>query len=220
VRSAGYYDGPMFRPPQSPADVEAIAEAKRVLRRAVLRRREVRTEEQRAADDGARFELVLQFLADSDLQTVASYLSMAPEPGTLQLIAWLSSRDIRVLLPKLTEPDQDGQLFGEPDWATYRGPENLHHGPRGLVEPTTSTLGPDALGEAQLIIVPGLAGNAAGDRLGRGGGWYDRALRHADRGAVTVLLLNDDEVVEAIPAHRHDLRVDVIITPTRVIQCG
>lgn len=210
----------MFRPPQSPADVAAIAGAKQVLRRAVLQRRRVRTADERSADDAARFERLREFLVGSDLQTVACYLSVPPEPGTLQLIAWLASRDVRILLPVISGPKQPDTPVGEPDWAAYDGPDGLRQGRMGLIEPATERLGPDALAEAQLIIAPGLAGNPAGDRLGRGGGWYDRALRHADRGAVTVLLLNDDEVLDAIPSHRHDRRVDVIITPTRVLQCG
>jgi 5-formyltetrahydrofolate cyclo-ligase len=212
--------GPVFRPPQSPVDVAAITEAKRVLRRAVLRRRAVRPEDQRAADDAARFEQLRSFLDDARLGTVACYLSVAPEPGTLQLIAWLASRGIRLLLPVLSEPESADAPVGEPDWAAYAGPDQLRLGLRSLIEPTTPRLGAGALAEAQLIILPGLAGNSRGDRLGRGGGWYDRALHHADPSAVTVLLLNDDEVVEAIPTHRHDRRVDVIITPTRALRCG
>ncbi|WP_195908914.1 5-formyltetrahydrofolate cyclo-ligase [Microlunatus sp. Gsoil 973] len=210
----------MFRPPQSPADVAAITDAKRVLRRAVQRRRTVRPEDRRTADDAARFEQLRAFLANAELGTVACYLSVPPEPGTLQLIAWLASRGVRVLLPVFTEPATPAEPTGEPDWAAYAGPEHLRQGPRSLIEPTTPAMGADALSEAQLIILPGLAGNTGGDRLGRGGGWYDRALRHADGAAVTVLLLNDDEVVEAIPTHRHDRTVDVIITPTRVLDCG
>jgi len=206
--------------PQSSADAAAIRDAKRVLRRAVLQRRGVRTEDQRAADDRARFEELRTFLGDSELGTVACYFSAPPEPGTLQTIAWLASRGIRVLLPVITEPaaGQD-QLFGETAWAPYGGPDRLHTGRMSIVEPTTEPLDAGALGEAELIIVPGLAGNAEGQRLGRGGGWYDRALRQADRSAVTAMLLNDDEVLEVIPTSGWDRRVDVLITSTRVINC-
>ncbi|GAB3922472.1 5-formyltetrahydrofolate cyclo-ligase [Microlunatus endophyticus] len=212
--------GRVFRPLQSPADVAAIAEAKRVLRRALVERRRVHPDEQRAADDAARFERIREFFGSSALGTAASYFSVPPEPGTLQAIAWLASRDVRVLLPVLTEPEEPSGIFGAPDWAPYAGPDRLQQGRLGLIEPTTSPVGAAALAEAELIIVPGVAGSAEGDRLGRGGGWYDRALRHAARSAVTVLLLNDDEVLDVIPAHRHDRRVDVIITPTRILDCG
>jgi 5-formyltetrahydrofolate cyclo-ligase len=216
----------MFRPPQSAADAAAIGEAKQVLRRAVQRRRGVRPDAQRSADDAARFERVREFVAGStDVHTVCCYVSLPPEPATLQLIAWLASEGIRVLLPVITEPIEpiagsgSGALFGEPDWAAYEGPDRLRQGRLGLIEPDTEPLGAAAAAEAQLIIVPGLAGNTAGARLGRGGGWYDRALGDAGRTAVTLLLLNDDEVVDVIPTHPWDRRVDVIATPTRLINC-
>lgn len=212
--------GPVFRPPQSPADVAAIAGAKQVLRRAVLQRRAVRPDDQRSADDAARFGRLQEFLATSELRTAACYFSVPPEPGTLQLIAWLASRGVRVLLPVIAAPEDPADVVGEPDWAPYAGPDQLHQGRMSLIEPTTQRLGAAALGEAELIVVPGLAGSPDGERLGRGGGWYDRALRHSDRSAVTVVLLNDDEVLDVLPAHRHDRRVDMIITPTRVVECG
>ena len=212
--------GPVFRPPQSAADVAAIAGAKKVLRSAVLQRRAVRPDAQRNSDDTARFGQLQAFLAGSRLRTAACYFSVPPEPGTLQLIAWLASREVRVLLPVIDPPDDPHDVVGDPDWAPYAGPDELRQGRLSLIEPTTQRLGAAALGEAELIIVPGLAGSSAGERLGRGGGWYDRALGHSDRSAVTVLLLNDDEVLDVVPAHRHDRRVDVIITPTRVVDCS
>lgn len=210
----------MVRPPQSAADAAAIAGAKTVLRRAVRQRRAVRPAADRVADDAARFELVRGFVAGSAaLRTAACYLSVPPEPGTLQLIAWLAATGVRVLLPVITAPAEAGAgaVSGPPEWAAYEGPDRLRQGRLGMIEPDTAPLGAEALGAAQLIIVPGLVGTAAGARLGRGGGWYDRALAHAGRSAVTLLLLNDDEVVDVVPTHPWDRRVDVIATPTRLL---
>jgi 5-formyltetrahydrofolate cyclo-ligase len=70
-----------------------------------------------------------------------------------------------------------------------------------------------------VIICPGLAANRKGDRLGRGGGWYDRALRHASSSAPVWVLLNADEVLETIPMQPWDRRVDAIVTPAGMIMC-
>jgi 5-formyltetrahydrofolate cyclo-ligase len=204
---------------QSAADMEAIRGAKATLRQAVLQRRRIRPDDQRDEDDHGRFDQLRRFLAGSDLGTAACYLSAAPEPGTLRLIAWLASQNVRVLLPVITEPAEEDQIFGAPDWAPYGGPDMLRTGRLSLIEPATEPVGAEALGAAELIITPGLAGNAHGLRLGRGGGWYDRALEHADPAAAVVMLLNDDEVVEVIPTHPWDRRVDAIATATQMINC-
>jgi len=64
-----------------------------------------------------------------------------------------------------------------------------------------------------------MAANRRGDRLGRGGGWYDRALQHASPGAPVWVLLNTDEVLDTIPMREWDRRVDVIVTPEDLVTC-
>jgi 5-formyltetrahydrofolate cyclo-ligase len=200
------------------ADQTAIAAAKNVLRQAIRFRRDTRPISQRLADDAARQSLVEEALTSRLPDTVAGYVSTGSEPGTLQLIAWLAARRIRVLLPVLSiTSDGSGQIV--PAWAPYEGPDSLRLGPHSILEPTSDPVPSEQLPEAEVIICPGLAANRAGDRLGRGGGWYDRALRHASSSAPVWLLLNSDEVLETLPTHPWDRRVDVIVTPDEMIMC-
>ncbi|GAB2568062.1 5-formyltetrahydrofolate cyclo-ligase [Microlunatus antarcticus] len=199
------------------ADQAALAAAKRRLRSAVLLRRASRPTAERSADDEARFAVLAATLADRLPDTVAAYLSADDEPDTLRLVAWLAARRVRVLLPLLT--DGSGGRLAEPAWAAYDGPDALRVGPRGLLEPTTTPLPARQLPEAELVVCPGLAANVHGDRLGRGGGWYDRALLHAGQSAPVVVLLNRDEVLDAIPAQPWDRRVDRLATPDAIVDC-
>ena len=200
-----------------PVDVAAIDGAKRTLRKAILFRRDMRSAKDRHAADEARMSIIESSLADRMPDTVAAYLSMGAEPGSLQLVAWLAAHDVRVLLPVLSHPI--GGRLDQPAWAPYEGPDALRTGAFSILEPTGDPLPSEQLPEAELIVCPGLAANRQGDRLGRGGGWYDRALKHASQSAPVWLLLNDDEVLDTIPIQPWDRRVDVIVTPTRMITC-
>ena len=198
--------------PSTAADEEALAHAKQGRRQAGQLRRESRSAAQRAADDDARLAVLEQALRHSPPHTVAAYLSAGVEPGTLQLVGWLAAHEVRVLLPVLSR----GR---EPAWAPYAGPDALQIGRHGILEPTTEPLPAGGLAAADLVLCPGLAANREGDRLGRGGGWYDRALAAAAPGSPVWVLLNTDEVLPAIPVHDWDRPVDALVTPDGLVSC-
>ncbi|UYQ62661.1 5-formyltetrahydrofolate cyclo-ligase [Streptomyces peucetius] len=155
----------------------------------------------------ARHALELPELADAG--TVTAYVSVGREPGTRPLLDALRARGVRVLLPVLLA---DNDL----DWGTYRGPEHLEPAGRGLLEPDGERLGPDAVVTADAVLLPGLAVDAGGMRLGRGGGSYDRVLaRLAAAGAnpALVVLLYANEVVTRVPVEAHDHPVHAVVTP-------
>jgi 5-formyltetrahydrofolate cyclo-ligase len=201
------------------ADEAAIKGAKSMLRDAIQFRRDSRPAERRSHDDAARADLIQEALSSRMPDTVAAYLSTGSEPATLRLIGWLAAHDIRVLLPVLSSAAPDGTGLGKPMWAPYEGPDALRTSQFSILEPTSQPVPAEQLPEAEMIICPGLAANREGDRLGRGGGWYDRALRHASSSAPVWVLLNDDEVLPAIPTHAWDRRVDAIFTASQMIMC-
>ncbi|CAA9323463.1 MAG: 5-formyltetrahydrofolate cyclo-ligase [uncultured Friedmanniella sp.] len=198
--------------PSNAEDEEALAHAKEVLRQAVQLRRESRSAAQRTADDDARLAVLEQALRPGPPRTVAAYLSVGVEPGTLQLVGWLAAHEVRVLLPVLSRGRQ-------PAWALYAGPDALQVGRRGILEPSTEPLPADGLAAADLVLCPGLAANRQGDRLGRGGGWYDRALATVAPGTPVWVLLNADEVLPAIPVQDWDRPVDALVTPDGLLPC-
>jgi 5-formyltetrahydrofolate cyclo-ligase len=132
---------------------------------------------------------------------VCAYVPVGSEPGSPELVAALHAAGHEVLLPVV--PPVGGPL----DWAAYTGPESLAAGPLGLREPTGPRLGPDAIARARLVLVPGLAADRSGVRLGRGAGYYDRTLTLAAPDVPLVIVLNDDELVDQLPAEPHDRRV-------------
>ena len=142
-------------------------------------------------------------------RTVTAYVSVGAEPGTGPLLERLHAAGVRVLLPVVL-PDLDL------DWAAYTGPGSMGPAGRlGLREPIGPRLGVEAVRDAEVLLVPGLAVSRAGARLGRGGGCYDRALARAG-GRPVAVLLHDDEVGLDVPTAPHDRPVTHAISPRGV----
>jgi 5-formyltetrahydrofolate cyclo-ligase len=104
------------------------------------------------------------------------------------------------------------------DWAVDVGGDLVESRVLRVPEPEGARLGPSALGEADVVLVPALAVDAHGNRLGKGRGYYDAALRHASPGVPVIAVLFDDEVsVAPIPREPHDVPVNGVLTPSRWI---
>ncbi|AYV28169.1 5-formyltetrahydrofolate cyclo-ligase [Streptomyces goshikiensis] len=192
--------------------------AKALLRRELLAARRALSPEdcRTAARALSRSALGLPELAGAG--TVAAYVSVGTEPGTRELLDALRAAGKRVLLPVLL-PDNDL------DWAAYEGPGSLaeaaHPGKMRLLEPAGPRLGPDAVTGADAVLLPGLAVDARGMRLGRGGGSYDRVLERLERAGAhpaLVVLLYDEEVVARVPEEPHDHPVKAVATPSGVVR--
>ncbi|EST33235.1 hypothetical protein N566_19560, partial [Streptomycetaceae bacterium MP113-05] len=175
--------------------MSGVEATKREIRRAVLEARgQLPSDDVRAAPHAlARRAWELPELAGA--RTVAAYVSVGREPGTRPLLDALRERGVRVLLPVLLGDD-------DLDWAAYEGADGLARARRGLLEPDGPRRGRDAVVDADAVLLPGLAVDGSGMRLGRGGGSYDRVLaRLADAGVrpPLVVLLYDGEVLERVP---------------------
>jgi len=171
----------------------------------------------RAARDPATAEAVEAALARQvgpalDLRrrpgpSVAVYLSLPGEPGTAALREELRRRGHRVLVPVLL-PDLDL------DWVLDPGPDATGD----PLRPGGPRLGPAALAACSLVLVPALAVDPVGTRLGQGGGSYDRALARlvaAGPAPLVLAVVHDDEVLaEPLPLQPHDVGVDGALTPS------
>jgi 5-formyltetrahydrofolate cyclo-ligase len=126
---------------------------------------------------------------------VAAYVPLRTEPGSAELLAGLTARGVRVLVP-VTLPDRDL------DWVQWS--------PDG----TGELLGLEAIGSADAVLVPALAVAEDGTRLGRGGGSYDRALLRAAPDAARVALLFEGELVPTLPRDPWDESVTDVAMPS------
>lgn len=125
---------------------------------------------------------------------VAAYESLPTEPPTHLVVERLTAAGYEVIVP-ITLAD------GDLDWR---------------VAGTAGALGRNAVHEAEVVVTPALAVDQAGNRLGQGGGSYDRALLRRGLDALVVTLVHDGEFLPAgdVPVDSHDVRVDVVVTPS------
>ncbi len=146
----------------------------------------------------ARLESLPDFMAAT---TVLLYYSLPDEVDTHALLSrWLGRK--RLLLPVI-----DGDI---PRMAVYDGPDSLRTGAHGIAEPRGERF--DRYSDIGLAVIPGLAFDARGNRLGRGGGFYDRLIpRLREAGCRTAGLCFDFQLVPYVPMEAHDVAVDMVI---------
>ena len=178
---------------------------KATLRAALLAGRRRRSD----ADRVAAQEAVGGHLLDAvqGCGTIALFLPLPSEPLGRSTVDALAGAH-RILLP-VARADQPL------DWAEAGG--GVRRGSWGIDEPAGPPLGPDALRSADLVLVPALAVDLAGRRLGRGGGHYDRTLaRLAERpgGPLLLAVVFDDELLPEVPVEAVDRPVDAVLTPS------
>jgi 5-formyltetrahydrofolate cyclo-ligase len=142
--------------------------------------------------------------------TVAAYAPLPSEPGFPELADAVVAICGSVLLPIARESDDGIRMPLQ--WSSYRAGQ-LVAAPYGLFEPPPPWLPPSALGSVGTVLVPALAVDRHGVRLGRGAGYYDRSLGFRDPAALLIAVVRDDELVDELPAEPHDLIMTHALTP-------
>lgn len=184
-------------------------ETKAGLRARLLAARRTVSAEVRAREAETYTSVLLDVVNRGD--TVCAYVPVGSEPGSLPMLDALVDAGARVLLPvAITEDGTPLPLL----WADYR-PDDLAAADFGLLEPRGPRLPAETIAAATLLIVPALAVDQRGARLGRGAGFYDRSLPLRDVNARVVAIVRDEELVDELPADAHDVAMTHALTPGR-----
>ena len=144
----------------------------------------------------------------SSVARVAGYISYGEEPSTTDINVELLRRGITLLLPRLL-PDNDLE------WIEWNGDENALVANGKVLEPHGFAV--RDLDDIDVVIVPALHIDRSGNRLGQGGGSYDRALARLE--AWKIALVHHGEITnEPIPVEPHDQRVNAAATPDLIVR--
>lgn len=182
--------------------------AKRALRAELRERRRIRSHHEReAATEGLTRQLIALTSALGP-RAISCYLATRDEPETRPFLAWAVKQGIRVLLPVSRD---DGLL----DWATYDSTDEALD-IIGMPVPTTELLGPIAVNDVGLLLVPAAAVDRGGMRLGWGRGYFDKTLGSMDRRPPVFAVVYDAEVLDDLPREPHDQSVDGVVTPSAI----
>jgi 5-formyltetrahydrofolate cyclo-ligase len=168
------------------------------LRAEIAQARRRRSESEREQSRSLIRLAVLTWCGDAGLPPaarIAAYEPLATEPGSIELLVELRRAGFEVVVP-MTEPDLDL------DWGEWT-----------LTRQARRPLGREAIAAAALVLVPAFAVDLAGNRLGRGGGSYDRALARVEPATPVAALLFSDEFRTEVPRDPWDLPVSAICRP-------
>ena len=182
-----------------------ITNEKRALRAELRERRRILTADERENATVSVTRNLERLTADLGVSSVAAYLSTPDEPNTRDFLHWACDRGIRVLLPISRE---DGLL----DWAPYDGKDE-DEDVFGMPTPTTEVLGPIAINDVDLIIVPAASVDRTGMRMGWGRGYFDKTLGSMEQCPPVYAVIFDSELVDTVPSEVHDQRVNGVVTP-------
>jgi 5-formyltetrahydrofolate cyclo-ligase len=188
---------------------DPVETQKRALRAQIRERRRNRTSTQRDAAASAITQHLVDLASDLHVRSLSAYLSLPDEPGTRDFLSWACGEDILVLLPVSRE---DGLL----DWAPYDG-EGEDVDFLGLPAPTSELLGPIAINDVDLIIIPAAAVDRSGMRMGWGRGYFDKTLGSMEGCPPVYAVIFDDELVDTVPRERHDQPVNGVVTPSGIV---
>ena len=192
---------------EAPGQDAVLVDAKRALRSQLVEQRKRRSPAERSTAGAANARSVLELCRPGAL--VCGFDPLPSEPLNGEVWQRAAAAGCRVLLPAVAGA-------APLDWVELTPGIRRGRGAWGIAEPVGPRLGPDAVVTASVVVLPALAVDPAGYRLGRGGGHYDRtAVLLASNGgeALLVAVCFDDELLPAVPHDRWDARVDAVVTP-------
>ncbi|PPF80073.1 5-formyltetrahydrofolate cyclo-ligase [Rathayibacter rathayi] len=186
-----------------------ITHEKRALRAELRERRRTQTSTAREQAAEQITTHLIELATRLGARSLACYLSTADEPSTRPFLGWAESHGIRVLFPISR---QDGLL----DWAVGDGHTETQ-GLFGMPEPVGQLLGPIAINDVDLIVVPAATVDRQGMRMGWGRGYFDKTLGSMEKCPPVYAVVFDSEFVERVPSEVHDQAVDGVVTPSGVV---
>jgi 5-formyltetrahydrofolate cyclo-ligase len=183
------------------------------IRQDVLRKRDSLDPDTRRAKDSLIKENLFSLKEFLQAPILFFFASFRSEVSTFSQIEEALSIGKRVILPSVDPLNKELRLY------EIKGLSELSTGYMGIPEPAVAEERERDINDVTLVIMPGAAFDSKGNRLGYGGGYYDRLLSRLRRRIPLVALAYEEQLLDSVPAGPHDIRVHMIVTDQRVIRC-
>ncbi len=184
------------------------------IRAKVLRKRDSLDPDTRKEKDLLIREKLLSLLEFQQAEVIFFFASFRSEVSTFEQIEDALTLGKKVLLPSVDKQNRELRLY------KINALSQVSPGYMGIPEPNVPDDRERDINDAQLVIMPGAAFDASGNRIGYGGGYYDKLLSRLRRKIPLIALAYEEQIVNSIPSEPHDIRVHVIVTDKRIIRCA
>ncbi len=184
------------------------------VRAQLMKKRDAIPPEVRRAKDRLIRERLLAVDEIRNAKMLFFFASFRSEVDTLEPMKSLLAEGKRVVLPKVDRENHLLLLY------EIKGLEELVPGYMGIPEPSViSEERAIAMNDVDAVVIPGAGFDMAGNRIGYGGGYYDRLLASPEREIPIIAPAYEEQIVGAIPSEPHDIKISMIVTDRRVIRC-
>jgi 5-formyltetrahydrofolate cyclo-ligase len=189
-------------------------EDKSRIRQDVLRKRDSLDPDIRKAKDSLIKERLFSLAEFQQAPILFLFASFRSEVSTSAQIAEALTLGKRVILPSVDSLNKELRLY------EIKELSELSTGYMGIPEPAVAEERERDINDVTLVIMPGAAFDSKGNRLGYGGGYYDKLLSRLRRKIPLVALAYEEQLLDSLPTGPHDIRVHMIVTDKRVIRCA
>lgn len=184
-----------------------MSDAKKLIRKQIIKTRDELLPEEIKHQERQIFNQIKKLIEQHQPQSVHLYLAIHNEINTTSIIDFLFEKDIPVIIPK-TYPK------GKLEWLTLLPTDNLKKGMFGTAIPVKERINTTA---PQMVLVPAVGFDRQGNRLGYGGGYYDRFLAHHPN-VIKVGLAYPFQILDSLKTEPHDIPMDIILNGTEIFR--
>lgn len=185
---------------------------KKIIRKEAIEKRDSIPAAERKKKDRLIKKNFLDLLEFEKAKTLLFYVSFKSEVDTISMIEESLQVNKKIIVPKVNRETHQLRLYEIKDL------KELSPGFMGIPEPDLPDNRIRDIKDVELVIIPGIAFDFYGNRLGYGAGYYDLLLSNMKKKIPFVALAYEEQLIDTIPSERHDVKVDIVVTDKRVLR--